>query len=117
MKLKTGTAKPQIVVLAGATAAGKSSLAIKLAQIPKMPSIEIICADSRQIYRGMDIGTDKISIKEQNGVPHHLLDIITLTPGFRLLILLRPPLNASKISALEKPFRLLLAEQACISAL
>ncbi len=76
MKLKTGTAKPQIVVLAGATAAGKSSLAIKLAQIPKMPSIEIICADSRQIYRGMDIGTDKISIKEQNGVPHHLLDII-----------------------------------------
>lgn len=76
MNLKPETDRPGIVVLAGATAAGKSSMAIKLAHLPGMPPIEIICADSRQIYRGMDIGTDKTGIEEQSGIPHHLLDIV-----------------------------------------
>lgn len=56
----------------GPTASGKSSLAIKLAKKFKG---EIISADSRQVYRGMDIGTGKISKKEQRLVPHYLMDV------------------------------------------
>jgi tRNA dimethylallyltransferase len=68
--------RPRIIVLAGPTAAGKSRLAVLLAGLPGMPAVEIICADSRQIYRGMDIGTDKTDPGHRCGIPHHLLDII-----------------------------------------
>jgi len=64
--------KPRIMAIVGPTASGKSDLAIKLAQ--KFDG-EIISADSRQVYRGMDIGTGKVSKKEQRLAPHHLLDI------------------------------------------
>jgi tRNA dimethylallyltransferase len=64
--------KTCLVVICGATATGKSGLAIELAQ--RLNSI-IISADSRQIYREFDIGTAKPSIAEQNLVPHHLIDI------------------------------------------
>ncbi|MDP4001577.1 MAG: tRNA (adenosine(37)-N6)-dimethylallyltransferase MiaA [bacterium] len=64
--------RPRIVVILGPTASGKSDLAIKLAQ--KFNG-EIISADSRQVYRGMDIGTGKVTKKEQKLVPHHLLNI------------------------------------------
>jgi len=62
-----------IITIEGATATGKSALAIDLAQAL---DTEIISADSRQIYRGMDIGTAKVSAADQDKVKHHLIDII-----------------------------------------
>lgn len=66
--------RPKIVVIVGPTASGKSALAVKLAR--KFGG-EIISADSRQVYRGMDIGTGKITQKEMRGVPHHLLSVVS----------------------------------------
>ena len=65
-----------LVVVVGPTASGKSALAM---QIAKKWRGEIIAADSRTIYRGMDIGTAKPSPDDQRAVPHHLLDVIA--PG------------------------------------
>lgn len=65
--------KPKVVVILGQTATGKSALAVKVA---KKISGEIVSADSRQVYKGLDIGTGKISKKEMKGVPHHLLDVV-----------------------------------------
>ncbi len=63
-----------IVLILGPTAGGKTSLSISLAQ--QLPAGgECICADSMQVYRGMDIGTAKPTTEEQTAVPHHLLDI------------------------------------------
>ncbi|MEX2052448.1 MAG: tRNA (adenosine(37)-N6)-dimethylallyltransferase MiaA [Candidatus Paceibacterota bacterium] len=61
-----------IIVVLGQTATGKSALAIKIA---KKINGEIISADSRQVYKNLDIGTGKITEKEMKGVPHHLLDV------------------------------------------
>ena len=63
---------PKLVVLLGPTASGKSGLGITLAQ---RFNGEIISADSRQVYRGLDIGTAKVTPAEQALVPHHLLDV------------------------------------------
>ena len=63
---------PSLIILCGATASGKSSLAISLAQ--RLNSI-IISADSRQVYREFNIGTAKPTAREQNLVPHYLIDI------------------------------------------
>jgi tRNA dimethylallyltransferase len=64
------------IVICGATATGKSDLAVDLAlEIGG----EIINADSMQIYKGMDIGTAKLTLNEQRGVPHHLLDVLDVT--------------------------------------
>ena len=71
--------KPKVVVIAGPTASGKTSLSIKLA---KKYNGEVISADSRQIYRGLDIGTGKVTKEEMSGVPHHLLDIIDPTDSY-----------------------------------
>jgi len=74
----------KIIVIAGATASGKSALAVKIAlrlnseQTKKKFGIngaEIISADSRQVYKGMDIGTGKITKKEMAKIPHYLLDV------------------------------------------
>ncbi|WP_246369567.1 tRNA (adenosine(37)-N6)-dimethylallyltransferase MiaA [Saccharibacillus deserti] len=65
-------AKPKLLVLIGPTAVGKTKLSIELA---KAFSCEILSGDSMQVYRGMDIGTAKISHSETEGVPHHLIDI------------------------------------------
>ncbi len=62
----------KVIVVLGQTASGKSALAVKLAR--KFGG-EIISADSRQVYRGLDIGTGKITRKEMRGIPHHLLDV------------------------------------------
>lgn len=62
----------KIVVILGPTSSGKSSLGIKLA---KKFNGEIISADSRQVYTGLDIGTGKVTKAEQKIVPHHLLDV------------------------------------------
>lgn len=64
--------KPRILVILGPTASGKSGLAVKLA---KKCHGEVISADSRQVYKGLNIGTGKITKKEMQGVPHHLLDV------------------------------------------
>ncbi|MCC3357398.1 tRNA (adenosine(37)-N6)-dimethylallyltransferase MiaA [Bacillus sp. REN16] len=64
--------KEKLVVLIGPTAVGKTKLSIELA---KKLNAEIISGDSMQIYRGMDIGTAKISSTEMEGIPHHLIDI------------------------------------------
>lgn len=69
--------KPLIYVVCGPTATGKSDYAVELALRLNPPAGggEVISADSRQIYRGMDLGTGKITTEEMKGVPHHLLDI------------------------------------------
>jgi len=63
---------PKLVVLLGPTASGKSGLGITLAQ---HFNGEIVSADSRQVYRGLDIGTAKVTPAEQALVPHHMLDV------------------------------------------
>lgn len=68
--------KIKILVIVGPTASGKSALAVKLA---KQLNGEIISADSRQVYKGLDIGTGKITKREMGGVPHHLLDVVKLS--------------------------------------
>lgn len=65
--------KPLIAIV-GPTASGKTALGIEIAKAHKG---EIICADSRTVYKGMDIGTAKPAAEEQEGVPHHLLDVVT----------------------------------------
>ena len=62
----------KLIVILGPTGSGKSEMAVKIAQ---KINAEIISADSRQAYKGMDIGTGKIATKEMQGIPHHLLDI------------------------------------------
>ncbi|HEY4520195.1 MAG TPA: tRNA (adenosine(37)-N6)-dimethylallyltransferase MiaA [Candidatus Paceibacterota bacterium] len=66
--------KPKVIVIVGPTASGKSDLAIRLAKKHKG---EIISADSRQVYRGMDIGTGKVSKQEQKKIKHHLIDVMS----------------------------------------
>jgi tRNA dimethylallyltransferase len=66
--------KPKILVVLGQTATGKSDLAVFLA---KKFNGEIISADSRQVYKELDIGSGKITEREMKGVPHYLLDVIS----------------------------------------
>jgi tRNA dimethylallyltransferase len=63
----------KVLIIIGPTASGKSAVAIKLA---KKLNGEVISADSRQVYKGLDIGTGKVTKKEMRGIPHHLLDVI-----------------------------------------
>ncbi|MEV0286819.1 MULTISPECIES: tRNA (adenosine(37)-N6)-dimethylallyltransferase MiaA [unclassified Kribbella] len=69
-------AEPLVVAVVGPTAAGKSDLSVALC---KNLGGEVVNADAMQVYRGMDIGTAKISTAERDGVPHHLLDILDVT--------------------------------------
>lgn len=73
--------KSKIIVICGATSTGKSDFAVKIAQ--KFDG-EIISADSRQVYRSMDIGTGKITQKEMQSVPHHMLDIVSPKTDFNV---------------------------------
>ena len=66
----------KLIVICGATATGKSDLAVALAQ---QIDAEIINADSMQLYKGMDIGTAKITVQERKAIPHHLLDLLEVT--------------------------------------
>lgn len=72
---------PKLITILGPTASGKSTLGIKLAQEFKG---EIVSADSRQVYRGMDIGSGKVTLEEQKQVPHHLLDVVDPIDDFSL---------------------------------
>lgn len=65
--------KPTCWVLSGPTASGKTALSIRLA---KEHECEIVCMDSMQIYRGMNIGTAKPTREEMQGIPHHMLDVV-----------------------------------------
>jgi len=64
--------KPKVFVVVGATCSGKTAYAVKLA---KKVGGEVISADSRQVYRGLDLGSGRVTKKEMAGVPHHLLDV------------------------------------------
>ncbi|MEI6296679.1 MAG: tRNA (adenosine(37)-N6)-dimethylallyltransferase MiaA [bacterium] len=64
--------KPKIITVVGPTASGKSDIAVLIA---KEINGEVISADSRQVYKGMDIGTGKVTEEEKGGVPHYLLDV------------------------------------------
>lgn len=80
--------KPQLLIICGPTAVGKSDLAVRIAEWigqqknSHYSGAEIISADSRQVYKGLDIGTGKITTAEMRGIPHHLLDIAE--PNHRL---------------------------------
>lgn len=65
-----------VIVICGATATGKSDLAVALAS---EIDGEVINADSMQLYKGMDIGTAKITVEERHGIPHHLMDLLEVT--------------------------------------
>ena len=68
--------QPPVIAVVGPTGSGKSDLAVELAL---SLDGEVINADAMQFYRGMDIGTAKVTVAEQRGVPHHLLDILDVT--------------------------------------
>lgn len=70
-----------IVAIVGPTGTGKSELSLDLAErlIARGQPAEIVNADAMQLYRGMDIGTAKLSVEERRGVPHHLLDVLEVT--------------------------------------
>lgn len=95
--------RPKVLVILGPTATGKSALAVKLAkkfsalggpqpkadeswvQASGWNGAEIISADSRQVYKGLDIGTGKITKKEMEGIPHHLLDVVSPKKTFTVV--------------------------------
>jgi tRNA dimethylallyltransferase len=70
------TARPRLVAIVGATAAGKSALGIALA---RHLGGEVVACDSTAVFRGIDIGTDKVAVAEQQGIPHHLIDVVEPT--------------------------------------
>ncbi len=67
--------KPKVIIVVGPTASGKSALGVQLA---KKYNGEVISADSRQVYRKLDIGTAKTTKEEMGGIPHHLIDIVDI---------------------------------------
>lgn len=74
--------KKKVIILTGPTACGKSEFAIELA---KEMNGEIISADSMQVFRGMDIGTAKVSVEEREGIPHHLIDVRDIDETFNVV--------------------------------
>ncbi|MFI6288568.1 tRNA (adenosine(37)-N6)-dimethylallyltransferase MiaA [Streptomyces sp. NPDC051018] len=74
--MRSAAPAPRVIAVVGPTAAGKSDLGVFLAQ---QLGGEVVNADSMQLYRGMDIGTAKLTPEERCGVPHHLLDIWDIT--------------------------------------
>jgi tRNA dimethylallyltransferase len=82
----TAAGSPPLLVIAGATATGKTGLAIRVASrlIADGVPAEIISADSRQVFRGLDIGTAKVTESERAGVPHHGLDLVDPDSPFSL---------------------------------
>ncbi len=90
----------KLIVILGPTASGKSDLAIKLAE---EFNGEVISADSRQVYKGMDIGTGKTTKKEMRGIPHYLLDVASPKKRFSVVQYRKLALKAiNKISKKNK---------------
>ena len=71
--------RPLVVAVLGSTATGKSALALALAE---RFGGEIINCDSTAVYRGFDIGTDKVSVADRRGIPHHLIDVADPTEEY-----------------------------------
>ena len=84
--VQLNTYKKPLVILTGPTAVGKTDLSIGLA---KMINGEIISADSAQVYRGMNIGSAKVTEEEMQGVPHHLIDIMDPDEPFDVTVFQR----------------------------
>lgn len=74
--MRSAAPAPRVIAVVGPTAAGKSDLGVFLA---RQLGGEVVNADSMQLYRGMDIGTAKLTLPERGGIPHHLLDIWDVT--------------------------------------
>jgi len=81
MKHRTSPKQLPLIVIVGPTAVGKTRLSLRLAQDLDG---EIVSADSRQVYRGMDIGTAKPTLEERRCVPHHLIDVVAPDESFTL---------------------------------
>jgi tRNA dimethylallyltransferase len=77
--MAAAAARPRLLAIVGPTAAGKSALGIALAQ---RLGGEIVACDSTAVYRGIDIGTDKVPVAEQQGIPHHLIDVADPTEAY-----------------------------------
>ena len=99
MNSKNLSKKPnnKVIVIVGPTGSGKTGVAVKIA---KKIGGEIISADSRAIYKGMDIGTAKPSIEEQDGVPHFGIDLVE--PGERFTVADFKAYAEQKISEIEE---------------
>jgi tRNA dimethylallyltransferase len=82
---------PPLVVICGATATGKTNLSLRLATA--IGDLEVVSADSRQVYRGMDIGTAKVTKNERAIVPHHCLDLVDPDEAFSVSLYLRHALE------------------------
>lgn len=81
-KEKLSQKKKKVIVISGPTGIGKTKMSLAIA---KIIGGEIISADSMQVYRGMDIGTAKATLKERALVPHHLIDILELSDSFNVV--------------------------------
>ena len=93
--MTAGAGKPLVIGVVGPTASGKTGISLTLADwLP----VEIVCMDSMQIYRGMDIGTAKPTRAEQAAVPHHMLDIADPKDSYPWRNMPGLPLPALKIS-------------------
>src|SRR6185295_9069843 len=79
-----------VIVLIGPTAVGKSRVAVEVA---KAFETEVLTADSRQVYRGMDVGTDKPTPEERQGVPHRLIDLVNPDESFNVGLYRRQALD------------------------
>ena len=90
-----------VVVLVGPTAVGKSRVAVEVA---KAFETEVLTADSRQVYRGMDVGTDKPVPEERQGVPHRLIDLVNPDESFNTGLYRRQALD--EIERLYRDLRL-----------
>ena len=89
--------KQRIIVILGPTSSGKSEMAVRLAQKFKG---EIISADSRQVYKGMNLGTGKVTRKEMKNIPHYLLDVAS--PKRRFTVVQYKNLALKSISKILK---------------
>jgi len=93
--------KNPLIAIVGPTSSGKSALGVHLA---KKFNGEIVSADSRQVYRGMDIGSGKITKKEMMGIPHHLLDVAS--PKRKFTVSQYQKLTAKAIDKVHKKGKL-----------
>ena len=86
---------PNILVICGPTASGKTALAVELALLL---GGEVVSADSMQIYRGMDIGTAKPTAQERALVPHHMLDVADPTEAYAVAEAVTMSMPAAQVS-------------------
>ncbi len=74
--------RKKVIIISGPTAVGKTALSLSIA---RAVGGEIISADSMQVYKGMDIGTAKVSLKERQAIPHHLIDVRNIDQTFNVV--------------------------------